>query len=53
MSLLQLAPDIQEEILFMPLTEQGRNLLAERDLRPIAALADWRYQRATWTAILQ
>ena len=45
MNLLQLAPDIQEEILFLPLTEWGRDLVTERDLRPIAALADWRWQK--------
>jgi hypothetical protein len=43
MDLLQLAPDIQQEILFLPTT--CRDTIAERDLRPIAAILDWRLQR--------
>ena len=30
MSLLQLAPDIQEAILFLPLTVEGRDAVGER-----------------------
>jgi hypothetical protein len=50
MNLLNLAPDIQEEILFLPLTMRGRDPIGERDLRPIAALLDWRKQRKLWRA---
>lgn len=49
MNLLSLAPDIQEAILFLPATERGRESVTERDLRPIAALADWRMQRRMWS----
>lgn len=45
MNLLHLAPDIPEELLFLPLIERGRDSLLERHLRPIAAVADWRKQR--------
>ncbi len=45
MNLLQLAPDIQEEILFLPVTQRGRDVVTERDLRPIVILADWKRQR--------
>lgn len=48
MNLLSLAPDIQEAILFLPTTERGRESITERDLRPIAALTDWRVQRKMW-----
>ena len=48
MNLLCLAPDLQERILFLPKTERGRDPVTERDLRPIAALADWRKQRRIW-----
>lgn len=48
MNLLQLAPDIQEAILFLPTTERGRESITERDLRPIAALTDWRMQWKSW-----
>ena len=51
MNLLSLAPDIQEAILFLPAIERGREAITERDVRPIAALADWRMQRKTWTKL--
>lgn len=51
MNLLHLAPDIQEAILFLPRVEEGRDPLTERDLRPIAALPDWRKQRTQWRAL--
>jgi hypothetical protein len=50
MNLLQLAPDIQEAILFLPATERGRDVFTEKQLRPIAAVADWRKQRRMWGA---
>ena len=48
MNLLNLAPDIQEEILLLPRTREGRVRVSERHLRPIAAVADWRKQRRMW-----
>ena len=45
MNLLNLAPDIQEEILFLPPVEHGRDPIKEWQLRPIAAVPDWRKQR--------
>ena len=48
MSLLHLAPDIQEEIQFLPKVERGRDPLVLRDLLPVAAVADWRRQRTAW-----
>ena len=48
MNLLNLAPDIQENLLFLPAPENGRNVAAEHDLRPLAAEADWRKQRRIW-----
>jgi hypothetical protein len=47
-NLLHLAPDIQEAILFLPPTECGKDPITERDLRPIAAKADWHKQRRMW-----
>ncbi len=43
-----LAPDIQEEILFLPRTTQGRDTIKEADLRPIAKSLDWNKQRQMW-----
>ncbi len=45
MNLLCLAPDLQEEILFLPATESGRDTVTEKQLRPIASVHNWRKQR--------
>ena len=37
MNLLSLAPDLQEQLLFLPARVRGRDVVTERDLRPIAA----------------
>lgn len=51
MNLLSLAPDIQEELLFMARIGSGHDPIHERDLRPVAAVADWRRQRRMWREI--
>ena len=51
MSLLNLAPDLQEQILFLPRTEHGRDSVKETDVRPIAQTLDWRKQRRMWAAL--
>jgi hypothetical protein len=48
MNLLHLAPDIQEELLFLPLVTDGRDPIHERMLWPVAAVVDWREQRDLW-----
>jgi hypothetical protein len=45
MRLLDLAPDIQEEILF----EQPA--VPERDVRPVARLVGWEQQRQAWRTL--
>lgn len=50
MNLLHLAPDIQEEILFMAPVTAGRDPVTERDLRPIVAESLWTRQRLAWWA---
>jgi hypothetical protein len=47
-SLLGLAPDLQEEILFLPPTLKARDPIQLRHLLPIAAIPDWRKQRIRW-----
>jgi hypothetical protein len=42
--------DIQEQILFLPRTEQGRDAIKETDVRPIVQTLDWRKQRRMWAA---
>ncbi|MGI9474828.1 MAG: hypothetical protein ACR2NZ_25075 [Rubripirellula sp.] len=46
-----LAPDIQEQILFLPNTVKGRDPIKESDIRPIAKTLDWKHQRRMWQAI--
>ena len=53
MNLLNLAPDIQEEILFLPRTVKGRDPIRERDVRPIAAVPHWNRQRKMWAQLLR
>lgn len=52
MNLLQLAPDIQEEILHLPRTTRGRDSIRERMVRPIATVLDWKKQRRMWKALM-
>jgi len=52
LNLLYLAPDIQEALLFLPLTQRGRDPLILADLMPIAAAFDWRKQRRQWRQLL-
>jgi hypothetical protein len=51
MSLLQLAPDIQEQIIFLPLTERGRDPVKMHHLLPIAMMLEWRQQRRMWAEL--
>ncbi len=53
MSLLSLAPDIQEALLCLPPTESGRDPIREHMVRPIAATLDWKRQRPMWRTLLQ
>jgi hypothetical protein len=48
MNLLMLAPDIQEQILFLPVVERGYDPIHLRQLQPIVAAPDWRKQRRMW-----
>jgi hypothetical protein len=53
MSLLHLAPDIQEELLGLPRSKGGCDPIREKMVRPIAAVPDWRKQRAMWCELKQ
>src|SRR5205809_7044711 len=50
-SLLCLAPDLQEDILFLPRTLRGRDPIHLQHLLPIAAIPDWRKQRSRWKSL--
>ena len=51
MNLRLLAPDIQEQLLFLPRIERGRAPVHLRHLQPIASVPDWRKQRRLWSEI--
>lgn len=48
MNLLNLAPDLQEQILCSAPMTAGDDRVTERQLRRIAATLDWTEQRALW-----
>jgi hypothetical protein len=48
LNLLRLAPDIQEAILFLPLTRQGRDPISLRHVLPITLIPSWKRQRRLW-----
>src|SRR5262245_25675991 len=52
MNLLLLAPDIQEELLFLPQTLRGRDPIQLRQLQALALLLDWNAQRPRWRRLL-
>ncbi len=51
-NLINLAPDIQEALLFLPRTIQGRDPIREKDLRAIAAVPHWSRQRRMWAKLV-
>jgi hypothetical protein len=53
MNLTLLAPDIQEAILFLPCTNGEQAPIGERQIRPIAAVLDWRKQREIWGELVR
>ena len=51
MNLLHLAPDIQEELMFLPEVIEGRDPIHEHMLRGLCAEVDWEKQRVAWERI--
>jgi len=47
-SLLHLAPDIQEALLFRSRPERGRDCLGLRQVLPLTKVWDWQKQRRLW-----
>jgi hypothetical protein len=50
MNLLMLAPEIQEELLFLPRVEAGRGEACLRELQRVAGVVGWREKRAAMQA---
>lgn len=53
MDLNLLAPDIQEQILELLSSQNGKHEIREIDIRPIKSEFSWRNQRDMWTKKLQ
>ena len=51
MNLLNLAPDIQEALLFMEMTLRGRDRIHLCQLQPVACEPDWKRQRRLWEEV--
>ncbi|MCZ2341666.1 MAG: hypothetical protein LC104_07695 [Bacteroidales bacterium] len=51
MNLLHLAPDIQEELLFLPLVDCGRDPIHEKRMRKVCQEADFAHQRRLWEVL--
>ena len=51
MNLLNLAPDIQEDIVFLPRTCSGRDPLDERGIRHVAMRISWSRQKGLWDSL--
>lgn len=49
MTMLQLAPDIQEHLLFLPKSDR-QDKITEREIRSLARSLDWNTQRKNWAA---
>jgi hypothetical protein len=51
LNLLHLAPDIQEELLYLEGHPRGRGGILLADLQGLATIPDWRQQRRRWQAL--
>jgi len=51
MNLLNLAPDVQEELLFLPRTVHGNDPVILAHLQPIATEMEWKKQRRMWATL--
>jgi hypothetical protein len=51
MDLANLAPDIQEELLFLEPQKSGKDPITERHLRAVTRHSDWASQRRLWRAM--
>jgi hypothetical protein len=53
MNLLHLAPDLQEQLLFLLRPLRGRDPLILRQVQPLTMVLDWRKQRRLWQELLR
>ena len=53
LSLVHLAPDIREAILFLPRRQRGRDRVILSDVLPITMELDWKRQRHAWRRLVR
>jgi DNA invertase Pin-like site-specific DNA recombinase len=53
MMLAQLAPEIQEQLLFLPKTVTGPDRIKEKAMRHIAQCVDWEWQKKQFTELME
>jgi len=53
MNLLRLAPDLQEEVLFLRCETEGSDPIHEHMLRAVVAIDNWNIQRTAWASIVK
>jgi hypothetical protein len=53
LNLVHLAPDIQEQLLFLPPVHAGRDPILLRQLQPLAAMPLWEQQRRKWLRLVR
>jgi hypothetical protein len=51
LQLTHLAPEIQEQLLFLPPTRHGSDRIVESHVRPLARLVDWEAQKQRFRAL--
>lgn len=51
LNLNHLAPDIQEDLLFLDPLEEGKPLISEKQLRRLSGMLVWGEQRREWRAL--
>lgn len=52
LNLTLLSPEIQADILDLPLVTSGHDPISESDLRPLCAMVSWRQQRGAWARMV-
>lgn len=52
MNLVQLAPDIQEHLLFLPRVQWGKDPVILAQMQPIAKTLEWKKQRKMWAMVV-
>ena len=52
LNLVHLAPDIQEQLLWLPASAKGRDAITEKQIRRLTGLCEWQQQRQAFERLL-